>query len=74
MVTGVLFTSIFAIMQSYKILGDDLNLSNSRGLKLGLYKDSHIPKNSIVLRLRSQLPITAFGSSLLWLAKSVKEI
>ena len=42
-----------------------LNPSNSRGLKPGLYKVSQIPKYSIVLRLRIQLPITAVGSSLL---------
>lgn len=44
------------------------------GLKLGLYKLSHIPKYSMVLRLRIQLPITAVGSSLLYFAMSVSEI
>ena len=33
-----------------------LNPSNSMGLKLGLYRLSQMPRNSIVLRLRIQLP------------------
>ena len=49
-----------------------LNPSNSRGLKFGLYKLSQIPRYSIVFRLRNQLPITEVGSSLLYLAISVK--
>lgn len=45
-----------------------LNPSNSMGLKLGLYKLSHIPRYSIVFLFRNQFPITAVGSSLLYLA------
>ena len=52
-----------------------LNPSNSMGLKLGLYRLSQMPRNSIVLRLRIQLPITAFGSSVFFcLAMSVIQI
>ena len=40
-----------------------LNPSNSMGLKLGLYKDSHNPKYSIVFRLRIQLLTTTVGSN-----------
>jgi len=35
-----------------------LNPSNSRGLKTGLFKRSHIPKNSMVLRFLIQFWMT----------------
>lgn len=39
-----------------------LTPSNSRGLKLGLYSVSHIPRNSIVSRFCIQFAITPLGS------------
>ena len=49
-----------------------LNLSNSIGLKSGLCIDSHKPKNRMLSLLLNQLLITINGSSLLYLAISVK--
>ncbi len=52
-----------------------LNPSNSTGLKLGLCRVSHIPRNSTVLRLRIQFPMTPLGSmSFFCLAMSVIQI